>query len=80
MSFVTRKDERSIPAFWERRISWLKEKTKELRPELIEIRDRLGPGRIRANARLHIPLLANILGRFEMGGQAWIRQFVEGSP
>ena len=78
--FVAGRGERSMMAFWMRRIAWPKGGAEELRSELFEIRNRLGPVRIGSISRFHMPPLANFLERCEMGGQAWIKQFAEGVP
>ena len=77
-SIAAGRGKRLMWAFREDHIVCLGEETEELLPANIEIRGRRGPDRIRKNARLHIPPLASLLKRVEMGGRAWIRQFADG--
>ena len=65
---------------WKDRIKWMRRKAEEVRPEPTKIRDRMGTERAKTNAQSHVPSLANLLCRYEMGGQGWIQQFAEGFP
>ena len=63
------------------RIGKLESRARHLLPELCEIGGNfLRTGRIKTRARLHSPLLGEILRIRHVGGPKWRDQFVNGFP
>ena len=80
ISFVTRRGGSGIRGFWLRQLSRIQERAQELMPVLHQLRAPVEPSEEPSRARLHVPLLEELLEENGMGGSEWRDEFVTGFP
>ena len=80
ISFMANKSSEEMLEFWQTTVGVLAERAYVLMPQLVQMRNELKEEELATRARLHLPLLAELLEQEGMGGEDWLAQFCEGFP
>ena len=80
ISFITHRGSAGIRAFWLKQLTQIRQRARELMPFLHQLRATVEPSKKASRARIHVPLLKELLEKNGMGGSEWCDQFVTGFP
>ena len=80
IGYIAHRGPTSIRAFWLKQLAGIKKRSEELMPILQQLRATVEPSREASRARIHVPLLKELLEETGMGGSEWCDQFVTGFP
>ena len=80
ISFITHRGSAGIRAFWLKQLARIQQRARELMPFLHQLRAAVEPSKEGSRARIHVPLLKELLEENGMGGSEWCDQFVSGFP
>ena len=79
-NFIARRGSAGVRAFWLKQLSRIHQRAQELTPILQQLRATVEPSRQASRARIHVPLLKELLEKNGMGGPEWRDKFVTGFP
>ena len=80
ISYVSHRGSTGIRAFWLKQLAQIQQRARELMPILQQLRATVEPSKEASRARIHVPLLKELLEKTGMGGSEWRDQFVTGFP
>ena len=80
VSFITQRGRAGIKGFWIKQLSRIQQRAHELMPILHQLRASADPSREPSRARLHVPLLKELLAENGVGGSEWCDKCVTGFP
>ena len=80
ISFISHRGSTGIRAFWLKQLARIRQRARELMPPLHQLRAAVEPSKEDSRARIHVPLLKELLEENGMGGSEWCDQFVTGFP
>ena len=80
ISFIAHRGSAGIRAFWLKQLAQVQQRAQDLMPILQRLRATVEPSKEASRARIHVPLLKELLEEAGMGGSNWCDQFVTGFP
>ena len=80
ISYISHRGSAGIRAFWLKQLAQIQKGARELMPILHQLRATVAPPKEASRARIHVPLLKELLEKTGTGGSERRGQFVTGFP
>ena len=80
IGFITRRGQAGARALSLKQLSRIQKRAQELMPVLHQLRAAAEPSKEASRARIHVPLLKELLEENGMGGSEWRDRFATGFP